>query len=217
VNAHTRVMRPLPLDHDNRRVGIQRRFVDIEGGGAVGDGDGLAVQPVQLRTDSVKWVLVEKFANSARCFRGTNLFRRWNRVRFYSALGSGVVSLAAQAPGQSPGFVLWPGLDHSLRADDNRRLERLASWRRLVRSNARHYNFPDSTRAQRRLAGDFLWLALAWRGLDRNHPSVGSDSRQHNCFLENLNSLRWPSHALPGMGYVHDIFECGNLALQQIA
>ncbi len=86
----------------------------------------------RLRTNSVKWVLVEKPAHCARRIRSADVFRRRNRGRIYVALGSHLVSVAAQAAGQSARFVLRPGVGDSLRAHDNRRVERLAGWRRLV-------------------------------------------------------------------------------------
>ena len=106
-------------------------------------------------------------------------------------------------------------MEHSLRGHDNCRVERLASWRRLVRCHARHHHLPDSTRFECGLVGYLFWLAITRHGFDRNYFALDGNPRQHNILLENLNSLRQPSRALPGVGDVRDLFECGNLAAEQ--
>lgn len=168
----------------------------------------------RLRTVAVGWSLVQKLADRAGRIRSPNLLRCRDRIRLYSALRSHLVSRASQAAWESTPIVLRPSLDRPLFTDDDRRLERMASWRRLVWSFAGDYDFSDSTRAERCVVGDFLWTALPRPGPHRDHPALGCNSRQRNFVLENLNVFRCAPPALSRVGHLCYIFECRNLALE---
>ncbi len=168
----------------------------------------------RLRTNSVKWCLVEKPAHCAGRIRCANFLCRRNCICVHRALRSHLVSLASKAARPSPRIVLRPGVDRPLFADDDRCLERLATGRRLVRSGAGNYNFSGSTRPERRMVCDFLRTTRPRLGPDRDRLSVDFNSRLHNFVLANLNLLRRPPLALPVMGYLRHILECRNLALE---
>lgn len=168
----------------------------------------------RLRANSVKWLLVEKPAYRSRRIRCADLLCRRNRICVHRALRAQLVSLASQAAGQSARIVLRPGLDRPIFAHDDRCLGRMAAGRRLVRSSAGNHNFPGSTRAERRMVGDFLWIARPRPCPDRDRFSVDVNSRLHNFVLANLRLLRRPPPALPGVDYLRHILECRNLALE---
>jgi len=102
-----------------------------------------------------KIIAVEKSAHCSRRVRGADLLCRRNRICVHRALRPQLYPRFASRRAIRPHRTSARS-GPSLFPDDDRRLERMATGRRLVRSGPGNYNFSDSTRAERRVVSDFL-------------------------------------------------------------
>jgi len=168
----------------------------------------------RLCATAIGWLLVQKLARRARRVRSPNLLRCRHRSGVYGAIRSYLVSHTSQAAGKSANLLLRPRMDCALFSDDDFCLERLARGRRLDGRLTGDYCLSYPVGIECCVVSHLLRITLPGMGLARNHPVVGCNSCQRHYVLANLNILRRPSSPVPGMGYLCNIFECRNLALE---
>lgn len=166
---------------------------------------------------AIGWSLVQKLAGRARCIRSTNLLRCRDRIGVHGALTSYLVSHTSQAAGKSACLLLRRRVDCPLFSDDDLGLERVEGGRRLDGCRSSDYRLSHPVGVERRLVGHLLWIAFPGLGLAGNRLALGSNSHERHLVLANLNVLRRAASPVSGVGYLCNILECWNLALESIA